>query len=347
MKPNGTNAEGGFRSVGIATRLLFGISLLFLGGRCVAAQQAQDEPLKLTITQLSPQPLFFQAYLRNVGKQTLRFNLGMLDSRWQAMPSIHLTVTNAEGEKFPMNIKYQYEGDRQSLGRLIRPTMVLDPGEVFSFPIILENYLRHPLAPGQYTAQAEYIGTDRPPPYAGAVGTLAGTIVSNAAPLSVPEQPSEQPQSSSPLQLAVRKISEKPIFSIDLHNSSEHPMQFFIAEGEITGVSLTDSDGSTISLRRRGDLVNDTEASSTGAAPDYLGRLVSITLQPGETQSIPIDLGHYSAPDQWALSLARGRHGLQIRIDTICISPPAKPPLGQPPACWQGELVSTVSFDVP
>jgi hypothetical protein len=320
----------------IAKLLLCG-SVITLPPLC-AAQRAQDQPLQLNIQQTSQQPVLFQAVLRNTGSETLHLILGTEFANWSRMFSIHLILTDSLGKTMPLDIKYHYSADADTVSRLIKLKDVLQPGEAFSFSIALGDYLTHPLAPGQYTVRAIYFGEDKhadsahmPPEY------WLGRITSNSLTLSIPEEPAPQPQNTSPIQLTIHQTSRKPAFRVDLHDSGKQPVQLFLAmENGGIFLSLTDPTGNT-----------DEEASKRGIVPEHIG-LIPVTLQPRETHSFPIDLGDYTSPEQWNLSLAPGRYTIQAETYSICpslfIEHP--PPLSYP--CWKGEVISTpLSFTVP
>jgi hypothetical protein len=165
--------------------LLCGLTLSTIPG--CPAQQAQNQPLQLqaqyqslqiTIRQTSPKPLF-QIELHNIGKEPQCLALGEQFPGMQEVTAIHLSLTDTKGKTLTLSVN---DPHTPVVGEVFEetvslPVVTLQPGETHSFQVDFKDYGSLPLASGQYSLQAVYIGKDLPhdPP----IQYWTGTATSN------------------------------------------------------------------------------------------------------------------------------------------------------------------------
>jgi hypothetical protein len=118
--------------------LLCGLALSTAPGS--AAQQAENQPLQITIRQTSPKPLF-RIDLHNAGKQSLSLNLGVFGDPTFVL----LSIRDARGKILTM----QFEGHGGASGGGPGIMQVsLPPGATYSIPVDLDRYDPMPFIPG-------------------------------------------------------------------------------------------------------------------------------------------------------------------------------------------------------
>lgn len=140
----------------------------------------------------------------------------------------------------------------------------------------------------------------------------------------------QQPKQQA-LRLTVRQAVPKTTFVVELSNSGSQPVDIQLHQKypdvpEATEILLwlTDSNGTTVALTLHDPCVGSLNSlCSRGQVSD-----IHVTLKPGESHLMTIDLEDYASADGTRLSLAPGRYTLHAayaptsnRADRVSASP--------------------------